>query len=99
MIQFVEEYMLNTHGVKVVSSVAIQRMNASLALALAGAYVEHTAPAGCITSDIARCLEHTELPAKFELIQQRSLSWVLSFAHNDMSITAACDALPTLRGE
>ena len=72
--EFVDEEFLTSNGIKVVPNVPFQRSNASLALALAGAYVKRIAPPGHIKSDIAQCLEHTELPAKFEIIQQGKIS-------------------------
>ena len=70
-----------------------QRHNASLALALAEVYIAGlTTTSSYFTRAIARCLEQTELPANFETITQGNVSWVLSSAHNELSIAAACRA-------
>ena len=89
-VEFVDDEFLVSSAIKVVPNVAFQRSNASLALALVGAYAKQTISPGRITSNIAQCLEHTELPAKFEVVPQGKVSWVLSSAHNDTSINAAC---------
>ena len=91
-VEFVDEELLISSGINVVPNAPFQRSNASLALALAGAYAKQRTPPGHITSDIAQCLERTELPAKFEVVSQGKVSWVLSSSHNDMSIDAACQA-------
>jgi len=91
-LQFVDNTFLSNNCIDVVPNEEFQRSNASLALALAGEYLKRLTPPGRIDSDIARCVERTELPAKFEIILQGKISWVLSSAHNDMSVEAACEA-------
>lgn len=76
--------------VKVSPNAPFQRYNASLALALVKEYASFvgTEP---VTADTARCVEKTELPAKFEAIKDGARTWILSSAHNEMSVQVACD--------
>ncbi|KAK1040765.1 Folylpolyglutamate synthetase, partial [Friedmanniomyces endolithicus] len=99
-LQFIDDSVIVSNNITLVPDEQFQRHNASLALALAEVYIARlTTTSSYVTRAIARCLEQTELPAKFETITQGNVSWVLSSAHNEMSIAAACRAFMALLGE
>lgn len=87
---FIDDSTLVRSRVEVVPNAPFQRLNASLAVALFGAYLESSSPGRQIEPDEIRCLADTELPGKFELIRHGNVSWVLSSAHNEMSVRVAC---------
>lgn len=88
-LSFVNE--LSELEISVSPNASFQRQNASLALALANEYVQSVDGNGHTSEDTARCLESTQLPAKFETIPEGGRKWILSSAHNNMSVEAACN--------
>jgi folylpolyglutamate synthase len=91
-VQFVDGGMLKNMGVAVKPDVTFQRENAALALSLAKTYVSQLDPPGEIDYSVAQCLETTEMPIKFEILSQAGWTWVLSSAHNEMSIRPVTQA-------
>lgn len=88
-IKFLSDKFLTDKDIHVRPDEPFQRLNASLAIALAQAYVGGLDPPGDITAEVAKCIEHTELPGKFEILTKGKNQWVITTAHNDMSIAAA----------
>jgi len=88
-VQFVTDDFLTANDIHVEPDEPFQRSNAALAIALAGAYMEQAKPCGQIDPIVAKSVERTELPAKFEIVQRGIVSWVLTSAHNEMSIKTA----------
>lgn len=91
-VRFVGDDFLNSCRIRVQPNEPFQRLNTSLAIALAAAYTAQMKPSGIVDRTIARCVERTELPAKFEILKRGKVSWVLSTAHNDKSVKAASQA-------
>lgn len=76
----------------------IQRVNASLALAVADAFIARRAghdsagrPRAINTSDINEAVEHWYTPGRFEVVVQDAATWYIDFAHNDMSVPIAAE--------
>ncbi|KAM3420639.1 hypothetical protein BST61_g3895 [Cercospora zeina] len=97
-LHFVTEERLIECGIQVEPNEDWQRQNAALAIALAEACIVRDAPAGTIDASTVRCLETTALPAKFETIVQGHVTWILSSAHNAMSVEKACQAFVAAPG-
>jgi folylpolyglutamate synthase len=91
-VRFVDREILTTLGVTVKPDVMFQRENAALALSLATTYVSQLDPPGEISPSVARCIETTEMPVKFEILPRGKWTWVLSSAHNEMSIRPVTQA-------
>ncbi|KAK4903968.1 hypothetical protein LTR49_026493 [Elasticomyces elasticus] len=91
----IDETFITDNHITIAPDEHFQRRNASLALALAGEYVNSLSPS-YIGPEVVRCLERTSLPTKFEMITQDRTCFVLSSAHNEMSIAAACHAFMSL---
>jgi folylpolyglutamate synthase len=98
-VRFVDREILATLSVTVKPDVTFQRENAALALSLATTYVSQLDPPGEINPSVARCIETTEMPVKFEILPRGKWTWVLSSAHNEMSIRPVTQAfVETFKG-
>lgn len=95
-VQFIDDNTLTENNIIVQPDVPFQRSNAALAIALAGTFIRHTSPDRCLDLADMQCVQSTPLPAKFEMITKDKLCWVLSSAHNTMSVQAACHAFREL---
>lgn len=89
-ILFVDDEFLIANNINVSPNYGFQRHNASLALQLAKTYLLQSTAPRSIDPHAAKCLERTVLPARFETIETKHIRWVLSIAHNNMSVDSAC---------
>ncbi|OTA17218.1 hypothetical protein BTJ68_15469 [Hortaea werneckii EXF-2000] len=72
----------------------VQRKNASLALAVADAFLHKTAPQACSDlspADIETGVAQWTWPGRFQVVTQERSTWFLDAAHNDMSIALAAE--------
>ncbi|KAH8819073.1 putative tetrahydrofolylpolyglutamate synthase [Xylogone sp. PMI_703] len=72
----------------------IQRVNASLGLAVARSFLEQKAPSGISEmspSDILQGVSQFSWPGRFQLVVQNNLQWFLDSAHNEMSVDKAAE--------
>jgi len=68
----------------------VQRVNASLALALTNEFLKVKAPNGGLTSqDVVRGIEQYSWPGRFHRIVDGSRQWFLDIAHNELSLKKA----------
>ena len=67
-------------------------MNAALAVELSNACFARFQSGGKVDAGVARCIQDTKLPAKFEVIDDGNITWVLTSSHNDQSVKATCEA-------
>ncbi|KAI9777976.1 MAG: hypothetical protein M1816_004374 [Peltula sp. TS41687] len=63
-----------------------QRLNAALAISLAGAYLKSIDPDFCMTTELAQSVEHLQLPGRCQTIADKNNTWLLSVAHNEISL-------------
>lgn len=91
-LQFLTTEHLLENRVKVSPNALYQRENAALAIRLATEYISEICPGQGIDVDLLGCIEHTTLPAKFEIFNRRRTSWILSGAHNEMSVQSCTEA-------
>lgn len=89
-IHFVDDNFITINGLKLKPDYAFQRYNAALALQLAETYLSGSSSPRHITVQAANCLERTSLPGRFEQFERGQVLWVLSIAHNNMSVDTAC---------
>lgn len=89
-IHFVNDDFIVVNGFKLKPDYEFQRYNAALALQLAETYLSRSSSPRQINIQAAKCLERTSLPARFEQLDRGQVSWVLSIAHNNMSVDTAC---------
>ncbi len=74
--------------------VAVQRANASLAVAACEAFLRRTAEADgreLSAEDIRKGIEQWSWPGRFEIVAERSCTWYLDAAHNIMSVKIAAE--------
>ncbi|KAI7272944.1 hypothetical protein KC319_g5270 [Hortaea werneckii] len=90
-VEFVQESFLTNNRISVWPDATYQRMNAALAVQLSNACFARFQSGGKVDADIARCIQDTELPAKFEIIDDGNITWVLTSSHNDQSVKATCE--------
>ncbi|KAI7265012.1 hypothetical protein KC345_g8622 [Hortaea werneckii] len=72
----------------------VQRKNASLALAVADAFLHRMAPQACSDlspADIETGVAQWTWPGRFQVVTQERSTWFLDAAHNDMSIALAAE--------
>jgi len=71
----------------------VQRLNCSLAIALANTFLEHTLGSKnhMSQSDIVRGIEGFSWPGRFEVIKDGNIKWFLDGAHNELSIKQAAE--------
>ncbi|KAH7078495.1 folylpolyglutamate synthase [Paraphoma chrysanthemicola] len=72
----------------------VQRMNSSVALAVARHFLEEKAPKDGMplsSSDISRAVDRFSWPGRFQRIEEGMFTWYLDGAHNDMSISKAAE--------
>jgi folylpolyglutamate synthase len=70
----------------------VQKINASLALALAKAFLKEKGPTehrSLISQDILRGIEQYSWPGRFHQIVDGKFQWYLDIAHNELSLGAA----------
>lgn len=79
-------------------SVPVQRANASLALAMADAFLAkmrgceyNPAHPSLSTRDVHHAVEQWHMPGRFETIRQDHTTWYIDFAHNEMSVPIAAE--------
>lgn len=82
-----------THGIEL--SPSELHSNAALAIALCEVLLKQEDPGSVITPEITRVLQTARLPGN-EICTEGQRTWVLSTAHNEMSITAATKWYRTL---
>lgn len=71
---------------------SVQRKNASLAAAVAQAFLERTAPAGqgeLTVEDVRMGVEQWSWPGRYQTVTRGQHTWFLDAAHNEMSIALA----------
>ncbi|KAF3011391.1 hypothetical protein E8E15_000118 [Penicillium rubens] len=73
-----------------VLSIPVQRLNSSLALALASMFLQLKAPGHAMSSeDIDRGIDNFSWAGRFEIIEEGTSQWFVDGAHNDMSLKQA----------
>lgn len=85
-LNIVSEHLVEQYGVTVTPNLPYQKSNASLAIALCEACLRAVDPNFGMTTDIAFSLEQTKLPGRNEVYREGQRTWLLSTAHNEMSI-------------
>jgi folylpolyglutamate synthase len=88
-LKIVTEDVARDFGVEVYPDMPYQRRNASLAICLAEAAIMELEPGFTMTSKHARSIERAVLPGRNEVILGENNVWLLSVAHNDISIKEA----------
>lgn len=72
----------------------VQKTNCSLALAIASAFLEQTAPRNdnkLTAEDISSGIDNFSWPGRFEILVDGNLQWFLDGAHNELSIGQAAE--------
>ncbi|KAF2844899.1 folylpolyglutamate synthase-like protein [Plenodomus tracheiphilus IPT5] len=77
------------YGLSVVPDRLYQRRNAALALALCGICLRTLDPGFTMTKEMASVLQHTQLPGRSEILKDGQRTWLLSAAHNELSMIEA----------
>jgi folylpolyglutamate synthase len=73
-------------------SVPAQRVNCSLALAVARAFLQRKSPGDHLSQDdILQGVEKFSWPGRFEIINEGSCQWFLDGAHNELSVEQAAE--------
>ena len=74
--------------------IAVQRKNASLAIAITQAFLKYRAPPGqqeLTAEDVRIGIQQWSWPGRFQIIPDDERTWFLDAAHNEMSIGLAVD--------
>jgi folylpolyglutamate synthase len=71
--------------------VPVQRVNCSLALAIADAFLERKGLPGLTDEDIARGVEDFTWPGRFEIIPEGKSQWFVDGAHNELSLVQVAE--------
>jgi folylpolyglutamate synthase len=85
-LNIVSENLVKGYGVTVIPDRPYQRLNASLALALCEVCLKTIDSSFSMTANIARILERTQLPGRNEIYKEGQDTWLLSAAHNELSM-------------
>lgn len=85
-LQVITDQAVCEYALKVNPDMPYQRLNASLAISLAGAYLKSVYPCFVMTKDIARGLEQAQLPGRSEIRADKYNTWFISVAHNELSL-------------
>lgn len=74
---------------------SVQKKNASLAIAIAEAFLQKTAtsdpPPALTAEDIKKGISQFSWPGRFHIVSAGSHTWFLDAAHNEMSVAIAAD--------
>jgi folylpolyglutamate synthase len=88
-LRIITEDVAEAFGVKVYPDLTYQRRNASLAICLVEATLKELELDFVMTTELARSIEGTHLPGRNEIIRGQRNVWLLSVAHNEISIKEA----------
>ena len=85
-LQVITDEIVRDYGITVRPDMPFQRLNASLAISLTGAYLESVYPDFMMTKDLARSVEKAQLPGRCQVKVDRNNAFFLSVAHNKVSL-------------
>lgn len=85
-LNIVTDEVVRSQGLTVKPDMYFQRLNASLAISLATTYLASVDSDFSMSKDSTRCLERTPLPGRCQLKADTDNIWLLSVAHNNLSL-------------
>jgi len=85
-LQVVTDEIVCNYDIKVEPAMQFQRLNASLAISLTSVYLKSVYPDFIMTKDLARSVEKVQLPGRCQIIVDKNNTWLLSVAHNKLSL-------------
>jgi folylpolyglutamate synthase len=85
-LQIVGEEVTRDYGITIHPDMSYQRSNVALAIMLADTYLKSIDPGFLMTRDLACSLEQVKLPGRCEIRADQDNTWLLSVAHNELSL-------------
>ena len=86
----VDKNVINQYNIRIEPELSYQKLNASLAILLAKNYLKSIDHTFIMTPRLAKCLQNVSLPGRCETIMKGNKRWLLSAAHNKISMIETC---------